>query len=96
MAADNAAERRAGVIRAYIASHFADAQVEMRRDDKDEGFVCDIKTGDGETYQMLVMDEALSGGDREMLAQLETYNPARVLREVIGFPVSVTASGCIV
>ena len=35
------------------------------------------------------------GSEEEILEQLEKYNPAQVLRELVSFPVSVTTNGCV-
>lgn len=89
-------ENHKKVIEQYLNSHFAGAEIRIVRGQKDDAFLCHIQDSDGEAYELVVMDEALSGNPEEMLALLERYGPAQVLREVVGFPITVTRSGCII
>ena len=84
------------VIKTYIAEHFVNAKLSIRRSDNNDAFLCDIETTDNKSYHLSVYDNALNGSSQDMRDQLERYNPAQVLQDVDGFPVSVTNSGCIV
>ena len=84
-----------GALRAYLERHFAGASIEIARTEADEGCRCTVATDDGQ-YRLIVLDEAFSGpGCAEVGEQLEVFQVARVMRDVVGFPITVTRSGCV-
>ena len=84
-----------GALRAYLERHFAGATIEIARLEEGEGCRGTVATSDGQ-YRLTVLDEAYSGpgaaGARE---RLEDFQVARVMREMAGFPITVTRNGCV-
>ncbi len=82
-------------LRAYLERHFAGAAVEIVRGADDDRCLCTI-TAKAALYRLAVLDEAFSGpGFAGIGPQLEAFGVAQVMRDMTGFPVTVTASGCV-
>ena len=81
----------------YLARHFSQVAitgtVPFDRDGHGVSFLVD--TGEGE-YRLNVLDEAVAGLDRDgMVELLEGNRVASVMRDLVGFPLTLTRSGCI-
>ena len=82
-------------LRAYLERNFSGSKIDVVRGSKDDRYLCTI-TGGGDHYQLTVLDEAFSGpGFAGACSQLEAFQTASVMRDMIGFPVTVTQNGCI-
>ena len=82
-------------LRAYLGRHFAGAKITVARAPRERGYLCTVEA-DGERYRLTVFDEAFSGpGNAVPGEQLEAFRVAQVMRDMAGFPVTVTQNGCI-
>ena len=84
-----------GALRAYLARHFAGAEITVARAPREQGYLCTV-TANRERYRLTVFDEAFSGpGYAGAEARLEAFRVAYVMRDMVGFSVTVTHNGCI-
>lgn len=82
-------------LRAYLEQHFAGAAIEIARGADDDRHLCTVNAESGQ-YRLAVLDEAFSGpGFAGVAPQLESFGAAQVMRDMAGFPVTVTANGCV-
>ncbi|MDD9869081.1 MAG: hypothetical protein OXU50_04210 [Gammaproteobacteria bacterium] len=85
----------AAALRAYLEQHFPGAAIEIARGGDDDRYLCTITAESGQ-YRLAVLDEAFSGpGFTGVAPQLESFGAAQVMRDMAGFPVTVTANGCV-
>ncbi len=84
-------------VTAYLARHFAQVAVkEVAPFDGDGRGAALLIEADGGEYRLNVLDEVVAGLDRDgAVALLEDNRVASVMRDLIGFPVTLTGSGCI-
>ncbi len=84
-------------VKAYLEEHFK--QVEIKSDasyEKDGRGRSFLIEADGVEYRFNVHDEAVAGLDRDaVVALLNDNRAASVMRDLTGFPVTLTVNGCI-
>ena len=84
-------------VKAYLEAHFK--QVEIKREvpyGKDGEGRSFLIEADGAEYRFNVHAEAVAGLDRDaMVALLNDSRAASVMRDLTGFPVTLTVNGCI-
>jgi len=90
-------ETETEALKAYLAGHFSHAEIRQvgafDRDGSGRSFLIEA---DGVEYCLNIMDEAVAGLDRDGFIQLlEDNRVAAVMLDLVGFPVTVTVSGCI-
>lgn len=85
-----------GQVRDYLAGEFSDVRiVDTARMIRDDGIDVHIQA-DGEEYRLRILDEVVEQQGAENIgAFLAENNAATVMRELIGFPVMITANGCV-
>lgn len=82
-------------LRAYLEQHFSGAAIEIARGADNDRHLCTVNADSGQ-YRLAVLDEAFSGpGFAGVAPQLESFGAAQVMRDMAGFPVTVTANGCV-
>ena len=82
---------------AYLQRHFQTVEIrQSQRTHKDDGTAF-LVHAEQEDYTVIITDDAIAdNATAEDLAQnFEQYNLANVMRDLIGFAVTVTDSGCI-
>lgn len=83
------------IITAYLAKHFSEAEINSTQVPEEQGWGYKISCDEGQ-FSLLVLDEALDGlSDAQAMKQLETFQVADVMRNMEGFTITVTDSGCI-
>ncbi len=92
------AKSLADTLLAYLRQHCDEADITGASLIEHSGDHCtsfDV-VADGEQYRFNIADEAIAGLDRgEVATLLENNNVVSVMRDLRGFPVTLTASGCI-
>ena len=83
------------IVKAYLEQHFAGIQINIVEVPEEHGWGYQVLCEEGQ-FNLLVLDEAFEGLDDEQAAnQMETFQVADVMRNMEGFTVTVTNSGCI-
>ena len=83
---------------AYLREHFSKADITEVASIEHGGDSCTsfALMADGERYRFNIADEAIAGLDRDaVVALLENNRVVSVMRDLQGFPVTLTTSGCI-
>lgn len=86
------------VLAAYLGEHFEQVEIREISSIRYSGDDCTsfFFTADGEEYHFNVADEAIAGLDRDAVTALLSNNRVvSVIQDLRGFPVTLTASGCI-
>ena len=86
------------VLLAYLKEHFDEVEITgaLPISHCGDDCVCFDITASGERYRFNIADEAIVGLDRDAVATLlENNRAASVMQDLRGFPVTLTASGCI-
>ena len=82
-------------VETYLARHFSELKVDAKRLPEDNGCAYSFSCSEGD-FNLLVLDETFEGLERDQaVTQLEMFQVADVLRDMGGFPITVTTSGCI-
>ena len=88
----------ADTLLAYLKEHFDDVDITEVSSIEHGGDHCTsfVMMADGERYRFNIADEAVAGLDQGAVATLLANNRVvSVMRDLQGFPVTLTASGCI-
>ena len=84
-------------VKAYLAAHFGEVEIKnvMAFERDGHGFSFLIEA-DGTEYRLNVLDKVVVGLDRDrLIALFNDDRVASVMQDLIGFPVTLTTSGCI-
>ncbi len=81
----------------YLAKHFGEVAVRERMPfDRDGHGVAFLIEADGVEYRLNILDDVVAGLDKNAVVELLGSNQVvSVMRDLVGFPVTLTASGCI-
>ena len=83
------------IVKAYLEQHFANTEINIVEVPEEHGWGYQVSCEEGQ-FNLLVLDEAFEGlDDKQAANQMETFQVADVMRNMEGFTVTVTNSGCI-
>ncbi len=83
------------IVKAYLERHFVGTEIDITEVPEEHGWGYKVSCEEGQ-FNLLVLDEAFEGLDDEQAAsQMETFQVADVMRDMEGFTITVTNSGCI-
>ena len=84
-------------VTAYLAQHFDQVEVKSTAPFNRDGTGLTLQIeADGGQYRLNVLDEAVASFDLDAIVELLADNRVvSVMRDLVGFPVTLTASGCI-
>ena len=83
------------IVEAYLEKHFAGAKISVIEVAAEHGYGYKISCDEG-LFNLLVLDEVFTSLSEEQAErQLETFQVAEVMRNLEGFTLTVTNSGCI-
>ena len=88
-------KKQTEIVRAYLEQHFVGAEINISEVPEEHGWGYKVSCEEGQ-FNLLVLDEAFEGlDDEQAVIQIETFQVADVMRNLEGFTITVTNSGCI-